>query len=132
MARNTKISRLASILALSLALGGCSPLYSRTIDQGDEAASIGRWDDAAMYYERATKLEPDEKEGQTKLRSAHRHQATERLRLGKAALANGKAREALKPLFEATKLDPENAEAKQTLADARAAVITESKKELQA
>ncbi len=120
------------LLGAWLALAGCSTVYSRTIDQGDEAAALGKWDDAATYYQHAADIEPEEKEAQGKLKNAHKHQALERLRVGKAALANGHGREALKPLFEAQNLDPTNAEARQAFTEACAAVIAEARKELDA
>jgi tetratricopeptide (TPR) repeat protein len=128
----THLSHALSALTLVVALGGCSTLYSRTIDRGDQAAALGRWDDAAVFYQRAADLEPDEREAKEKLKNARRHQAAERVKLGRAALANGKPRDALKPLSEATKLDPSSADAKQAFAEARAAVVAEAKKELQA
>ena len=126
-----RIRRAVAIAATSL-LVGCSSLYSRSLDHGDEMAALGRWDEAASLYERAARLEPDEPEARNKLGNARKHQAHDRVVLGRSLLSSGRPREALRPLTRAVHLDPESAEAKATLAEARSTVVGQAQKELDA
>lgn len=130
-----KRSRFFSLLcgaALALAVAGCSTLYSQAIDRGDVAAAAGNWDEAARHYQTAADLEPGEKEARDKLRNAKQHQAAERVKIAKAALAAGHPREALRPAFDATQFDPASADAKQTFDQAYKGTIAEAQKELDA
>lgn len=111
---------------------GCSSLYSRSLDRGDQMAALGRWDEAALLYERAVRVEPEEAEARAKLHAAHQHQAHDRVVQGRALLTAGRPREALKPLVTAARIDPESTEAKTALEEARAAIVGQARKELDA
>lgn len=130
-----KRSRFYGLLcgvALALSVAGCSSLYSEAIDRGDIAAAAGNWDEAARHYQNAADLEPGEKEARDKLRNAKQHQAAERVKIAKAALASGRPREALRPAFDATQFDPASADAKATFDQAYKGTIAEAQKELDA
>ena len=85
------------------------------------SAASGNWDEAARYYQQAADLEPGEQEARDKLRSAKQHQAADRVKIAKQALAAGHPRDALRPAYEATQLDPASADAKATFEQAGAA-----------
>lgn len=118
--------------ALAFSVAGCSTLYSQAIDKGDIAAAAGNWDEAARYYQQAADLEPGEQEARDKLRNAKQRQAAERVKIAKASLAAGRPREALRPAFDATQLDPSSADAKATFEQAHKGTLDEAERELQA
>lgn len=118
--------------ALAFSVAGCSTLYSQAMDHGDVAAASGNWDEAAKYYQQAAELEPGEQEARDKLRSAKQHQAADRVKIAKNALAAGHPRDALRPAFDATQLDPSSADAKATFEQAHKGALDEAERELQA
>jgi tetratricopeptide (TPR) repeat protein len=118
-------ARACLVLLAALWLG-CVSSFAKMIEQGDALATQGRWDEAASYYERAVQLEPGDGEAQGKLKQARMGQARDRLATGQGLLRQGKAREALKPLFEATRFDPTNADAGRAFAEAKAKVLAEA------
>jgi tetratricopeptide (TPR) repeat protein len=124
-------SRAGWVLLGALLLG-CVSTFAKMIEQGDALATQGRWDEAASYYERAVKLDPDDLEAQGKLKQARMAQARDRLATGQALLAQGKAREALKPLFEATRFDPTHADARRAFAEAKVKVLARAEADLAA
>lgn len=130
-----KRSRFLGLLlgaALALSVAGCSSLYSEAMNRGDVAAASGNWDEAAKNYQQAVDLEPGEKEARDKLLNAKQHQAADRVKIAKTALASGRPREALRPAHEATQLDPASADAKATFQQAYKGTIDEAQRELQA
>ncbi|MFO0612269.1 MAG: hypothetical protein U0414_06765 [Polyangiaceae bacterium] len=118
--------------ALAISVAGCSSLYSEAIDRGDVAAAAGNWDEAARHYQTAADLEPGEKEARDKLRNAKQHQAADRVKIAKNALAAGHPRDALRPAFDATQFDPSSADAKATFEQAHKGTLDEAQRELQA
>lgn len=130
--RRARSLALPFLLPIALLVAGCSSLFSRSIDRGDELAALGRWDDAASQYERATRLDPEDADARAKLAEARRHQASERVARGEDLLAHGKPREALRPFLEATRLDPSSRPARDALERARALSVQEARRELDA
>ena len=123
---------LAWCLLAALLLCSCVSTFAKMIEQGDSAAAQGRWDEAASYYERAVQIDPKDSEAQGKLKQARMGQARDRLATGQGLLTQGKAREALRPLFEATQLDPSNADAGRAFGQARTTVLEQAKAALAA
>src|SRR5512133_540213 len=124
--------RFAWLLLAGSLLLGCVSTFAKMMDQGDQLAAQGRWDEAASYYEQAVGIDPDDPEAQAKLKQARAAQARARLDRGHALMAEGKTREALRPLFEATQLDAGNPEARQAFDQAKSQVLAQAQKELAA
>jgi tetratricopeptide (TPR) repeat protein len=118
------MSRLHTLVAIvSFLLMSCRTAFGDAMQRGDELAALGRWDEAAMAYERAASLDPGDEEAQLKLGNARRKQAEARTRRGEELLAAGRPRDALVPLSEAVQLDPSSRRAAEGLARAKEEVL---------
>jgi tetratricopeptide (TPR) repeat protein len=118
------MSRLRTLVALvTLLLMSCRTAFGDAMQRGDELAALGKWDEAAMAYERAASLEPGDEEAQLKLLNARRKQAEARTRRGEELLAAGRPRDALVPFSEAVQLDPSSRRAADGLTRAKDEVL---------
>lgn len=122
-----KLRTLLCSLAL-LATIGCNTAFKDAMARGDQLAALGQWDDAALAYSEALRLDPDDKEARAALTRARHEQAGVRIALGQKRLAAGDARGALSPLAEAVRLDPGNPLAEATLGQAKAMVLAQAHK----
>ncbi len=61
-----KAAVLASVLVLGIA--ACGGAYGEAVGRGDRFAEAGLWDKAALEYEAAIKLDPDDPEAVIKLK----------------------------------------------------------------
>jgi tetratricopeptide (TPR) repeat protein len=112
-----------SLLAVCLALAACGGAFKDAVNRGDQFAQAGMWDKAAVEYQGALKLEPDNTDVQIKLRAAMQKQSGERLVRGKALMARGEIEAGLAVIQEAAKLDAQSTEAQRALDDANQAAL---------
>lgn len=117
------LGRFLSVVFLALALSGCNQAFHDAMQRGDDFAAVGDWDRAAESYQEALGYDPEDEDAQLKLLFARRQQARVRVARGLALLDAGNAREALVPLFDATRLDPRSLDAQRGFAQARQAVL---------
>ncbi|HEV7554047.1 MAG TPA: hypothetical protein VGO00_01265, partial [Kofleriaceae bacterium] len=96
----------------------CGSAFKDAVKRGDQFAQASMWDKAAVEYQAALKLEPDNTDVQIKLRSVAQKQSGERLVRGKSLLARGEIEAGLSVIQEAAKLDPQSTEAQRALDDA--------------
>lgn len=118
------------VVVLLLAVLGCSSAFGRAMDQGDASAALGEWDAAAAAYEQAVRLDPDDADALAKLAGARRAQAAVRVHRAEVLLSRGGHREALAPLAEAVRLDPQNLRARALFASVSTFLLDEAEKEL--
>ncbi|MBK8938875.1 MAG: tetratricopeptide repeat protein [Polyangiaceae bacterium] len=117
---------LRSTVAILLFCLACNTAFKDAMRRGDDLAATGQWDAAALAYEEATSLDPDDADARLALAMARREQSKLRVARGYALLQAGDAMGALAPFSEATRLDPKNGRAHEGLATAKQAVVAQA------
>lgn len=115
-----------SAVAILLFCLACNTAFRDAMRRGDDLAATGQWDAAALAYEEAVSLDPDDPDAQLALAGARRQQSKLRVARGYALLQAGDAKGALGPFSEATRLDPANGRAHEGLATAKQAVVAQA------
>ena len=118
-------------LWLVLMLAACGGPFRDAVKRGDQFANAGMWDKAAVEYQAALKIEPNDTDTQIKLRKVKEKQSGEALARGKALMARGEIEGGLAVIQQAAKLDPSNTDAQRSLDEANQAAIKKAEELLQ-